>query len=168
MGSSAFPGRVSLPSSPRLRLRRWHLNRRFYAFALIFCTVTYLVLTHNASTLSARVFGSGESWASSTMISSRRDPLVARGLRYDVDGLVKGWDALHGPQEQSKLSKRDKSTLRDLRRKHPIEELVKLGLERWNGLVTRWIEPRFWTFDVDRADKSDQTISNAEPGCRGI
>ena len=71
------------------------------------------------------------------MMSRSRDPLVAQGLVYDDDGLVKGWDALHALPEESKLSKRDKLVLSDLKRKHPVEELIKIGLERWNGLLTR-------------------------------
>ncbi|GFZ45441.1 hypothetical protein JCM24511_03167 [Saitozyma sp. JCM 24511] len=63
------------------------------------------------------------------------DPDLPRGLRFGADGLVRGWDGVHEIMETHKLGKKDKRRLKEVRDRHPIEELIARGQERWEGLL---------------------------------
>jgi hypothetical protein len=65
------------------------------------------------------------------------DPDLPRGLRFAEDGLVRGWDGVHEIVETHELGKKDKRRLKEVRDRHPIEELITKGQERWEGLLAK-------------------------------
>lgn len=72
-----------------------------------------------------------------SFLGSSGDPTLPRGLEYDEDGLVKGWDTVHELVNKGALSKADKRRLKDVRDRHPIEELIEAGKKRWADLLER-------------------------------
>lgn len=61
------------------------------------------------------------------------------GLAYGDDGLVRGWDTAHDLLKRSAgiIPKRERKRVKEVRDRHPIEELMERGKERWEGLLAR-------------------------------
>lgn len=118
--------------------RRLRISRRFIFLASILVTLAYLVFaspSHLNRKFTSLEIPGRDSWTS--FLSSPEDPVIARGLVYDDDGRVKGWDALNEVGQDTGLSKKDRRMLLRLRGTHPIEELVKQGLKKWDDLLAR-------------------------------
>lgn len=60
------------------------------------------------------------------------------GLAYGDDGMVKGWDTAHDLLEtRGILPKWAKKRIREIRDRHPIEELMERGKARWELILAR-------------------------------
>lgn len=58
-------------------------------------------------------------------------------LDYGKDGLVRGWEAAHDLLEKGGLPKREKKRLKEIRDRHPIEELMDQAKKKWEGQLAR-------------------------------
>lgn len=137
---------------PRMRSsllsRRPRASRRSFIVALLLITGAYITFfretpsSHSDDTAS----GAGHRLSTrsvkkhwSSFLFGDKDPVIARGLVYDYDGLVRGWDRLlsYNHTQKAGLKKGELELLGRLKRRHPIEELVKRGVKQWETLLDR-------------------------------
>lgn len=57
------------------------------------------------------------------------------GLRYDPDGMVRGWDGIHEALESTPFWHSEKRKLKQAAATHPIEILIQEGQQRWKSLL---------------------------------
>lgn len=60
------------------------------------------------------------------------------GLAFESDGMVKGWDVAHALMlKAGLLPKGAKKRVKEIRDRHPIEDLMARGRKRWQLLLSR-------------------------------
>ena len=129
----------NLGSVPTFSFRRHRITPRSILLASLFSIAIYLIFSppaDNNPSSPETITGSytRRAW---DLVGGISDPIIQEGLRFDDNGLVKGWDGIHQFAEEGRLSKRDKKALRSLKDTHPIDRLVNTGLEKWYALLAR-------------------------------
>jgi hypothetical protein len=72
-------------------------------------------------------------------IYSRDQSAFVLELNYDEQGLLRGWQAavLKDEADEDRNGEDARLSARKQLTKHPIEELIASGLERWEGMLAR-------------------------------
>ena len=120
-------------------IRRLRVSRRLLSLAFILVSVAYFVFASPQHTYLDISSASLEHVARQKLsyLFANENPIVSRGLVYDVDGRVRGWDAIHEYEGVEGLSERETIKLKELRATHPIEQLVEQSVRNWEHLLAR-------------------------------